>query len=215
MFNVCPGCGEYTEAKEIISPPPTAVCPNCGYEWVYLSLSLFVVTGASGSGKTTAALELVKMACDLVVLDQDILWNDAFNAPEYDYQLFRNTWLRMVKNIHQAGKSVVLFGSAIPEQYECCVERRYLSTIHYLALCCEPRELERRLIERPNWRKSGSSENLRRMVDFNKWLSNNAAKTKPPMTLLNTTELTVRETVKSIHEWIDERIQGPKSLDKD
>jgi broad-specificity NMP kinase len=215
MFNVCPGCGEYADAKEIIDLPVRAVCPVCKYECRFLSLPLFVVTGASGSGKTTVALELVKTAENFVILDQDILWNDAFNAPEDDYQLFRNTWLRMVKNINQAGKSVVLFGSAIPEQYESCVERRYLKTIHYLALMCEPLELERRLVERPNWRKSGSSENLKRMLEFNKWLSENASKTEPKMTLLDTTKITVQETAKSIYEWIEAANSHVTSLDKD
>lgn len=203
MFNVCPGCGEYTDAKEIIDLPKRAVCPACKYEHQFLSLPLFVVTGASGSGKTTAALELIKLAQNFVVLDQDILWNDNYNVPEDDCRLFRNTWLRIIKNIHQAGKPVVLFGSTIPQQYEKCVERCYLSDIHYLALICEPSELERRLVERPNWRQSGSSENLKRMLDFNKWLSENATQTEPKMTLLNTTKITVSETVKSIHDWVE------------
>lgn len=207
MFNVCPGCGEYTDAKEIISSlPARAVCPVCKYEHRFLSLPLFVVTGASGSGKTTAALELVEMSQDYVILDQDILWNDAFNAPENDHRVFRNTWLRMVKNIHQAGKSVVLFGSAIPRQYESCIERRYISHIHYLALVCELSELERRLVERPNWRNSGSAENLQKMLDFNKWLCENASRTEPQMTLLDTTKITVQETIKSIQEWISARM---------
>ena len=72
MFNVCPGCGEYTDAKEIINPPGRAICTICGYERQFLSLPLFVITGASGSGKTTVALELVAGSNDFVVLDQDI-----------------------------------------------------------------------------------------------------------------------------------------------
>src|SRR6516165_968626 len=111
MFNVCPGCGEYNDAKNILASPERAVCPNCQHEHRFLSLPLFVVTGASGAGKTTAALELVNITQDKVVLDQDILWNDAFNSPKDDFRQFRNIWLRMVKNIHQAGKSAVLFGS--------------------------------------------------------------------------------------------------------
>ena len=208
MFNVCPGCGEYTDAKEIINPPGRAICTICGYERQFLSLPLFVITGASGSGKTTVALELVAGSNDFVVLDQDILWNDAFNEPVNDYQFFRNTWLRMVKNINQAGKPVVLIGSATPEQYESCVERRYISRIHYLALVVEPAELERRLIARPGWRKSGSPENLERMLDFNNWLFENASKTEPKMTLLDTSLITLQETVKSVQGWLRERISG-------
>src|SRR5262249_23524488 len=114
--------------------------------------------------------------------------------------------LRMVKNIHQAGKPVVLFGSAIPQQYESCTERRYIQGIHYLALVCEASELKRRLMERPHWRKSGSPENLGRTLDFNKWLSENASKTEPKMDVLDTTKITVQDTVKSIQDWLAKTI---------
>jgi broad-specificity NMP kinase len=202
MFNVCPGCGEYTQAKEVVKPPVRAVCPVCGYEQKFLFLPLFVVTGASGSGKTTAALELVSKTQDFVILDQDILWNDAFNEPDNDYRLFRNTWLRMVKNIQQAGKPVVLFGSAIPQQYEACPERRYIRSIDYLALVCESSELKRRLMERPHWRKSGSEENLEKMLEFNNWLIENASKTETKMAVLDTTGIEVKDTVREILHWL-------------
>lgn len=207
MFNVCPGCGEYSDAKVIVTSPLGAVCPNCQHEHRFISLPLFVVTGASGTGKTTVALELIKTSQDVVILDQDILWSDAFNTPEDDFQNFRNTWLRLVKNIHQAGKPVVLFGSAIPEQFEACAERRYLSKIHYLALVCEESELKKRLTDRPHWRKSGSQENLKRMIDFNQWLSENAAQLQPPITLLDTTSVPVSQTVRSMSDWLYENVK--------
>ncbi len=202
MFNVCPGCGEYTDEKDVAEAGGKAICPDCGFAIEYQSLPLFVVTGASGSGKTTAALKLQSLTQDFVVLDQDVLWIEAFNEPANDYRTFRNTWLRMVKNIHQGGKSVVLFGTAIPEQYEKCVERRYLNCIHYLALVCQPEELKQRLKERPQWRKSGSEENLDRMVDFNNWLTEKAETTEPPMAVLDTTRANIQDTVKSIMDWL-------------
>jgi broad-specificity NMP kinase len=207
VFNVCPGCGEYTDAKEILLAPTRAVCPQCKYEHAFVSLPLFVITGASGSGKTTAGLELTRTASDFVVLDQDILWNDCFNAPDDDYKLFRNTWLRMAKNIHQAGRSVVLFGSAIPQQYEACTERRYFSAIHYLALVCSSDELARRLKDRPQWRKSGTEENLQNMLNFNKWLTENADKTDPTMTVLDTSAISLDQTVAAISGWIRSEVR--------
>lgn len=208
MFNVCPGCGRYSEEKEVRGRPERAVCPSCGHERKFLALPMFVVTGASGTGKTTTALELLGRSTEFVVLDQDILWNEAFNEPSNEYRLFRNTWLRVAKNIHQAGRSVVLFGTAIPEQYEKCPERRYFSAIHYLALTCSPSELERRLKERPEWRKSGTDENLQRMLEFNKWLQDNANGTNPPMKTLDTTAVSVQQTVESIHAWIVAKTNG-------
>ncbi|HEY9790043.1 MAG TPA: AAA family ATPase [Candidatus Obscuribacterales bacterium] len=204
MFNVCPGCGEYSDAKEILLSPTRAVCPECKYERPFFSLPLFVITGASGSGKTTAALELTSKPSDFVVLDQDVLWNDCFNAPDNDYRLFRNTWLRLAKNIHQAGRSVLLFGSAIPQQYETCTERRYFSAIHYLSLVCSPNELQRRLKDRPGWRKSGSEQNVQNMLNFNQWLIENAEQTQPKMTLLDTTDIDLGATVAAIRSWSEQ-----------
>ncbi|MBX9667770.1 MAG: AAA family ATPase [Candidatus Obscuribacterales bacterium] len=202
MFNVCPGCGEYSQERIVAESPSRAICSVCSYEHKFLALPLFVITGASGTGKTTAALRLVESTKNFVILDQDILWCDAFNEPADDFRLFRNTWLRMIKNIHQAGKSVVLFGSAIPEQFESCAERRFISRIEYLTLVCKPNELERRLKERPSWRKSGTPENLESMLNFNQWLLENASKTEPRMKVLDTTNVRVEDTVSSIQDWL-------------
>jgi broad-specificity NMP kinase len=206
MFNVCPGCGEYSDNKEVIPIPPVAICRNCQYGSQFVMLPLFVVTGASGSGKTTAALKLSRQMKDVVVLDQDILWNDSFNTPEDNYYDFRNLWLRMAKNINQSGRPVVLFGSGIPDQFEKTNERRYLEKIHYLALYCQENTLVERLKARPHWRKSGSEENLKAMVEFNQWLKDNADFTEPKMTLLDTSEIEVADTVEAIQNWVSEKL---------
>lgn len=204
MFNVCPGCGEYSEGKEVkLGAPAIAVCSECDYSQSFLALPLFVVTGASGSGKTAAALELARIDQRFVVLDQDILWNDAMSTPGNGFRLFRNTWLRMAKNIHQSGKSVVLFGSALPEQYESCPERRYFSNVQYLTLICEPAKLETRLTARPSWRNSGTPAVLQQMLEFNSWLTKNAGETTPPMAVLDTSARTIGETVEGIRKWLD------------
>jgi len=201
MFNVCPNCGEYDESKQVLHSPVRAKCGTCEFEHPFRALPLFVVTGASGAGKTTAALQLGQSVQPFVILDQDILWSDAFNKPDEDFNTFRNTWLRMVKNIHQAGKSVILFGSAIPEQYERCTERRYLSEINYMALYCRKEVLTERLKARPQWRQSASDENLVAMLQFNNWLYENAAKTSPKMHLLDTSDIDVEDTGRAIIAW--------------
>lgn len=63
----------------------------------------------------------------------------------------------MAKNISQAGRPIVLFGTGmgVPENIEPCVERRYFSEIHYLALVCDDGVLAQRLRARPAWRGAG------------------------------------------------------------
>jgi broad-specificity NMP kinase len=203
MFNVCPNCGEYRVDKIIAPEGPYAVCPLCEYQHKFIRLPLFVLTGASGVGKTTACLALAATAKELVVMESDILWRAEFNQPATDYRNYRETWLRVCKNISQAGKPVLLCGAGIPSQFEQCVERRYFSDIHYLALVCEDDVLASRLRSRPAWRGSSKDEYINEHIAFNRWLKDNAVNTQPPMALLDTSDITVDESVEGVKEWIN------------
>ena len=206
MFNVCPNCGIYSEEKTIrpgVGESAEAVCPSCGYAHLFQRLPLFVITGASGTGKSTLALKLAAEDRSRVHLESDILWRSEFNRPEDNYRDYRNLWLRMVKNIAQAGRPVVLYGSVGPNQFENCPERRYIATIHYLALVCEDEELARRLRARPSWRASGSDAFLAGMLNFNRWFIDNAAAHQPRISLLDTTHLSIDEAAASVYSWLN------------
>ena len=136
-------------------------------------------------------------------MESDILWRDEFNQPETNYRDYRETWLRVCKNISQAGKPVILCGVGVPAQFEKCVERRYFSDIHYLALVCADEALESRLKSRPAWRGTAGDEQLKKHLAFNRWLKDNARSTQPPMALLDTTNLPVDETVEEVMRWLD------------
>jgi hypothetical protein len=146
-------------------------------------------------------------------MESDILWRDEFNRPATDYRDYREMWLRVAKNISQAGKPVVLCGAAGPEQFERCVERRYFSDVHYLALVCDDERLAARLRSRPLWRGSSANEYIEEHLKFNRWLKDNAADTQPPIRLLDTTEVTVQESSKSVKEWIDDHLYDLKNTD--
>ena len=208
MFNVCPNCGLYLEEKSIDPRGPFAICPHCGHAHRFLQLPLFVVTGASGTGKSVICLELVTRLSECVCIECDIFWRPEFATPQDNYRGFRNLCLRVAKNIGQGGRPVVLFGSAIPEQYETCPERRYFTTIHYLAMVCADEALVRRLQDRPGWRKSAEPETLRKMVEFNRWFKENADSTDPPMTLLDTTALSIEQGVERVADWVRSRLSG-------
>ena len=201
MFNVCPNCGEYSVDKLVLPEGPYAVCPVCEHQHKFVRLPLFIVTGASGTGKTTTCLTAAASTSDFVVMESDILWVDEFKQPETNYRGYRELWLRVCKNISQAGKPVILCGSCIPSQFESCVERRYFSEIHYLALVCDDETLASRLRSRPAWRRTSDDEYIATHVKFNRWLKENARSTEPPMTLLDTTAITVDESVEQLLRW--------------
>lgn len=208
MFNVCPNCGEYRADKAIAPEGLYAICPNCSFRCKFIRLPLFILTGASGVGKSTVCLGLAAKMKNVVVMESDILWRAEFNKPETNYREYRETWLRVCKNISQAGKPVVLCGVGEPTQFEQCIERRYFSEFHYLALICDDQILASRLRNLQTSRRSFKDEYIHEQVLFNRWLLNNAHNTEPPMHLLDTSEVIVDETVEKVGRWIRGFIDG-------
>jgi len=212
MFNVCPQCGEYSVEKTIepsdigTSEMAYAICPLCRYAHPFLRQPLFIITGASGAGKSTICLALVPILKECVVMDKDILWGMISATPEDEYHNYRNVWLRIAKNIGQAGKPVVLCGTALPEEFETCPERRYFSTLHYLVMVCDDGVLVERLHQRPAWRHSDLAAFVEDMLQFNRWLREHADKTNPAMTLHDTSHRSPGETVEEVAYWIRQRL---------
>lgn len=211
MFNVCPNCGDYRADKEIAPEGAYAICPRCHFGHKFLRLPLFILTGASGVGKTTVCLRLAARMKDVVVLESDILWRAEFDHPETNYREYREIWLRICKNISQGGRPVVLCGVGEPTQFEQCVERRYFSKLHYLALTCDDQTLTSRLRRLPPWRGTLKEGFISEQIKFNHWLLNNARKTEPPMTLLDTSEITLDEIVEKVERWIRSLMNGSGS----
>lgn len=206
MFNVCPCCGRYSEEKVIDPAGPYAVCPHCGYAHPFRRRPLFVVTGASGAGKSTISLPLAGTLPGCVVFETDILWCPELDTPEDDWLRWRRLWVRLAKSVAQSGLAAVLCGTFVPEGIEPLTERRFLGAVHYLALVCDDNELVSRLRARPAWRQSSGDAFVARMVEFNGWLRDNAARTEPAMTLLDTTDRAVEETVTAARGWIGQRL---------
>ena len=209
MMNVCFQCGMY-HADKIIDPSgPFAICPECGYQHSFLYLPLLVVSGASGTGKSTVCNHLIGRYQESVLLDSDILWRSEFNTPNDNYREYFETWLRVCKNISQSGRPVVLFGAGagVPENLEGCIERRYFSSIRYLALVCSDEILSERLRQRPAWRGTRHPNYIADHQRFNQWFTNyNSNETQPPITLLNTSEKSPEETVNEVESWIRQNI---------
>lgn len=162
-----------------------------------------LVGGASGTGKSAACSQLTGHLDAVVLLESDILWRPEFNSPETHYRDFFETWLRMAKNIGQSGRPVVLFGAgfAVADNIEPCVERRYFSTVHYLALVCDDTLLAERLRARPSWRESGDAGFIAGQQAFNHWLRDQE-EPSPPITRLDTSNASVPEAASAVALWI-------------
>ncbi len=203
MFGVCHNCAEFSDKKKLSSDGKHLVCPLCNYEQEFLRLPLFIITGASGSGKSTVWREILydKNKPDVVMLESDLLWRKGF--AESEKQDYRDLWLDVCCHISQSGRPVALFGSATPSEFENSFNRQYFTTIHYLVLTCAREELKRRLQNRPDWRFSNREEITKIHLDWNQWFLNNAKTADPLYTILDTTEKNYKETARQVTEWIE------------
>ncbi len=204
MWNVCWRCGAYHADKQIDPAGPWAICPQCGHRHPFRQLPLLLVSGASGAGKSAVCQALLGSLTEVVLLDADILWQAEFNTPTDNYRTFFETWLRVCKNISQAGRPVVLFGAGVgvPSNLEQCIERRYFSSLHYLALICDDEELVERLRRRPAWRQTGSDEYQAEHVRFNRWFKMQAAQPASQIETIDTTGATLEESTAQVTAWI-------------
>ena len=163
---------------------------------------LFIVSGASGVGKSTTCEELFRREAGkpYLVIESDLLWDDdLYNTPEDNYRAFRSIWMQICANISQCGKPVVLCGSGLPEQFEPLPERNFFTEIHYIAIVCAPEALEDRM---KNGRGITEEDWLAGSAAFNRWLMANASSTTPPVTLLDITGKTPAEAAESLERWI-------------
>jgi hypothetical protein len=207
MINVCYRCGIYRADKTIDLTGPYAICPECGFRHPFRMLPLLIVTGASGAGKSSVLKVLSGTLDQVVLLETDILWRPEFDQPQENYRDYFETWLRLSKNISQAGRPVVLFGAGIgvPANIENCIERRYFSTVHYLALVCDNQELERRLRARPEWRKSSGIQFIESQISFNRWFKQESGRLER-LTMVDTTAIPLDQTAHAVVEWINRSI---------
>ena len=103
---------------------------------------------------------------------------------------------------------MVLFGAGmgVPENVEPCVERRYFSDIHYLALVCDDEVLAQRLKARPAWRGSGDQAYIDEHIHFNRWFKEQE-KSNTPISLLDTTDVFLETTIEQVKTWISEKVK--------
>ena len=118
-------------------------CRECGAEWEFQSLPLFILTGCSGVGKTTTAIEIIRKKVDFVVFDADIFagfinWNDEESC---------NSWVELIENISkdimQSGKPVLWTMAGCLERLPKAYNSRYFSEIIVLALVTDENDMKK------------------------------------------------------------------------
>ena len=183
-----------------------AVCPRCGRADDAAALQpLFIVTGASGSGKTAVLGPLARrMAGRCVTFDADWLLGAAgtlSGSQPISWPAFRDAWLAVAHGVAQSGIPTVLLGPFMPGQLDQLPARRWISDIHFIVLDC-PDDLRRaRISARPPWR----SRDIEEQVQFGRWLRRNIADR------VDTSSGTPEHTAAAIATWINRHLtaSGP------
>lgn len=199
MLHVCPACGHYAPKLLFDKEKSEVICPDCGHRTAFPRLPLFLITGSSCAGKSTLTRELFLHNYRVAAIESDILWDEKWREAGDNFRAYRAMWLRLCQNISHAGKPVVLCGCCDPGQFADQPEAGFFSGLHFLAVVCRDEILEHRMDRRglndPETRKG----NLR----FNRWFWENHDKTNPPITLLDTSELSPGEAAARAGRWID------------
>jgi hypothetical protein len=177
-----------------------AVCPVCGAREAARRLPLFVVTGASGSGKTTVFPHLVAALDDCLVFDVDWLigpFKRACEFGEVDWPAFRDAWLSVAHGAAQSGRHTVLLGPFMPGQLADLPGRRWVSDVHFAVLDCPDDVRRARLGARPKWRERA----VERHIEF-------AAHLRRITPLVVPTDGTPQQSAGLLAAWVRERQAG-------
>jgi hypothetical protein len=109
----CMTCGPGA-ALERDTRAPVLRCPRCGAVQRVPALPLFVVTGASGAGKTTITGPLRRQLPDCAVFEADL----TLQVAALGWETWRDTWLRLAHGLALNGRVTVLCGSLMPDQLD-------------------------------------------------------------------------------------------------
>ncbi|MCY9007301.1 hypothetical protein [Peribacillus frigoritolerans] len=158
-----------------------------------MTFPLFIVTGLSGSGKSTTTLELQKVMTDFNVYDMDLIVNNE------DYQTACENWLRIAYSNALSGRATILFGN-VPSPYnvEICSHFPLFNPIHYLHLYCNEEVRTQRLTVRGGWK----AEDIRIVNEVSEKLVNEARTAVPSIPIIDTSHIPVSKVVDQLKKWV-------------
>jgi len=161
-----------------------------------MRLPLFLITGASGTGKSAVVPQLQRLLPQCDVFDMDIMLD------ERDWKISHRNWMRIAKSLAGQGRHVLLCGTTLPEHFADCEEISVFSTVHYLNLHCEDAVRDARLAAR-GWLEGAIDDHRQ----FARWLLANAETAfNPPLEIIDTGINPPAAVAELIRGWVLARI---------
>mgnify|MGYP003295490859 FL=1 len=197
MLGICSACGNTEWDKEVTGN--IIRCPKCGNEWKFEKLPIFFLTGCSGVGKTTTAIELQKMTDEYVIIDVDWLRNIAWPQNDEEENDLIEQVYSVSKNISQSKKPVVWTMAGGIDRLHHTYGKRFFSEIKVLALTTEPEVLKKRMAE---GRGIDDETWIQSSIDYNNYFRTHNYLGDTEFDTLYCTNATPKEVAMKVLEWL-------------
>jgi hypothetical protein len=193
----CPTCDAFALTSN--GPSNPLKCTTCGVEIPANPLPLFLISGASGTGKSTLVMRLRVHLPDCFVVGADLL----IDVTNRDHNAFLQRWIRIAYATAQCGRPLVLAGVIERKEIEDHAEHKLLTgPVHMVGLHCEERVREERLWGRPRWAKH-PAEKLKKRIREHAELSEKVRETAD--VVFDSGKMNAEEIAKKVAEWVKER----------
>jgi hypothetical protein len=189
--NYCHRCGGDAVIGKRSRNVATLRCSACGETGETPVRTAYVVTGASGVGKTAVAQELTGLLDGCAVYDLDLIW-----CRDWDER--NDNWLRVAHANGLCGLDTVFCGTLLPSQVESLPNRCLVGDLLYCDLDCSDEDRDRRLRARWQHRLPDGEAFIRRHRDFAAELLRRAPTFTPPMPVVSTSGRTVAEAAAEV-----------------
>ena len=197
MLEICSKCGNHEWDKEVDGN--TIKCPKCGYKWKCEKLPIYFLTGCSGVGKTTTAIELQKLTDEYVILDVDWLRNVAWPQNDEEENNLIEQIFYLTKDISQSKKAVVWTMAGGLDRLSRAYGKRFFSEIKVLALTAESETIRKRMTEGRGIDDAGW---IQSSVDYNNYFRTHDILDDTKYDTLDCTNGTPAEIARKVLEWL-------------
>ena len=197
MLEICSKCGNHEWDKEVDGN--TIKCPKCGYKWKFEKLPIYFLTGCSGVGKTTTAIELQKLTDEYVILDVDWLRNVAWPQNDEEEKNLIEQIFYLTKDISQSKKAVVWTMAGGLDRLSRAYGKRFFSEIKVLALTAESETIRKRMTEGRGIDDAGW---IQSSVDYNNYFRTHDILDDTKYNTLDCTNGTPAEIARKVLEWL-------------
>ena len=197
MLEICSKCGNHEWDKEVDGN--TIKCPKCGYKWKFEKLPIYFLTGCSGVGKTTTAIELQKLTDEYVILDVDWLRNVVWPQNDEEEKNLIEQIFYLTKDISQSKKAVVWTMAGGLDRLSRAYGKRFFSEIKVLALTAESETIRKRMTEGRGIDDAGW---IQSSVDYNNYFRTHDILDDTKYDTLDCTNGTPAEIARKVLEWL-------------